>query len=148
MKRTSTSHLERLLAIAGELEQLRLPGPLLVFGSMAAGAARPGDIDVVCDMQGQQELPLGSLAQLLSVCRRHYGWVDAFVLRDGELLVRSDQATAWWPAKNARGLRKAMADALPLAEVVELYRLRLAALASEVEPSVSWQPGYLGRDLR
>lgn len=120
------SHLDRLIAIAEELQSLRLPGPLRVFGSMSKGAQRPGDIDVVCDLRALQEPAFGSLSPLLSVCRRHYGWVDAFLLTNDDLLVRSDQATAWVRAKNAKGLREAMTDAVPLGEVIEQYRSRMA----------------------
>ncbi len=129
MRRSPTAHLDRLLAIAGELEQLQLPAPLLVFGSMGKGAARPGDIDVVCDVQGLQDLPLGSLRPLLAACRRHYGWVDAFIRTEGELWVRSDEATCWVRAKNTAGLVASMADAVPLAQVIELYRARVAELS-------------------
>lgn len=120
------SHLDRLLAIAEELQSLRLPGPLRVFGSMSKGAQRPGDIDVVCDLRALQEPAFASLSQLLSVCRRHYGWVDAFLLTNDDLLVRSDQATAWVRAKNAQGLREAMVDAVDLDEVIAQYRSWMA----------------------
>lgn len=141
MKRSPSNHLARLLAIAAELQSLSLPGPLLVFGSMAAGAARPGDIDVVCDLRGLPEPAFGSLSPLLSACRRHYGWVDAFLLTEHDLLVRSDEATAWVMARNARGLRESMAAAVPLAQVIDLYQVRVAELSDgECAPECLGQP--------
>lgn len=124
--RPTLSGIERLLQVAEEIQSLSLPGPVLVFGSMSKGAQRPGDIDVVCDLTGLPEPAFGNLSGLLAVCRRHYGWADAFLLSEDDLLVRSDHATSWVRAKNAKGLRKAMADAVPLEQVIDLYRARLA----------------------
>lgn len=79
----------------------------VVFGSCANGKALPGDIDIL--LHGAEDSP--EAIGLLRAARRHYGWVDVFVLPPaGRLLVRNPWCTGWDVAKHARSIARSAAE--------------------------------------
>jgi len=154
-----------LSAVLDDLRASPLADRLVVFGSMARGRFLPGDVDVAIDLRSLHPIDELALSGLLRTARKHYGWVDVFVIeKDGNLLVRNERATAWTNAKGARALKAAIAsDGKPLAEVtyevdpapaayepvsweVDRFRSRWAALMTEdfrPEVRASWQRRHL-----
>jgi hypothetical protein len=126
-----------------------------VFGSAAAKPGEiPGDIDVFLDRVAANEDGVDAealkqaSADLIAVARRHYGWLDAFMLgrakktvqRDGgmvsewvpTLFVRNDEATGWIEAKKARELLAAARAGTPIAEFGRVF---VDEFAAALEPS-------------
>lgn len=127
---------QKLLGIAKAMSRLPYADKIKVFGSMAEGSARPGDIDVFVDLP---DTPFTDSEQcreffdLIRLANRNYGYVDPFVRFADNLVVRNDAATGWMTAKNKREIRKNMTvQAKPLGEVIKHYT-RL--LESEESPS-------------
>jgi len=154
-----------LAAVLGDLRASTLADRLMVFGSMARGRFLPGDIDVAIDLRSGPQVDDYDLNRLLHIARKHYGWLDVFVIeQDGNLLVRNERATAWTKAKGARALKDAIqSEGRPLSEVayeldtspaaydpvrweVERFRTRWASLMSDgLRPDVlaHWQRQHL-----
>jgi len=127
---------QKLLGIAKSMSRLPYADKIMVFGSMANGADRPGDIDVFVDLS---DTPFTNSDQcreffdLIRFANRNYGYVDPFIRFSDDLVVRNDAATGWMTAKNKREIKKNMeAQAKPLGEVIRHYT-RL--LESEESPS-------------
>lgn len=100
------------LAVAQALAALPQAEGIIVFGSVAKGAAG-SDSDIDCLMPSDD--PRG-----LAIARRHYGAFDPFCEYDGTLLCRNRPATAWTPAKNWRSIRRAIKrDDVPLPEIMK-----------------------------
>jgi len=110
------------------------PG-IIVFGSMARGAFLPGDIDIAVDLRDVPHVE-GGLDALLRIAKRHYGWLDPFVIRqDGKLMCRNENATGWTVAKGARELKEAIsAEGRPLSE----FSYKLDPSPGAYDP-VSWE---------
>lgn len=91
----------RLGSVLTGLRESRLAPGIVVFGSMARGRFLPGDVDIAIDLKrtvatGQE------LAALLALGRRHYGFLDPFVVnRSGTMFVRDENSMEWVKAKNA-----------------------------------------------
>jgi hypothetical protein len=92
--------------------------PLLVFGSAATkGLANANDIDVVIDLDANPSHQV-YLKPVRQLARKYYGWVDNFAIKNGELWVRNDEATAYVKAKNAAAILKNIKrDAKPISEI-------------------------------
>lgn len=75
-------------------------GHVIVFGSVAAGAVVPGDVDIL--IMGDDHR--GALA----IARRHYPLLDVFVEIEGRLHVRNPEATGWDKAIHPRAMRDSM----------------------------------------
>lgn len=123
----------RLTAIAESMMALPYSNRIMVFGSMAAHAKNPGDIDVFLDCRGtaystaDKSGQLAGYAELIRISRKHYGSVDPFLVFDDCLLVRNDLATGWARARNAKSLLKQMDQhGKQLASVVDHYRAATA----------------------
>jgi len=110
------------------------PG-IVVFGSMARGAFLPGDIDIAVDLRDVPPVE-GGLDALLRIAKRHYGWLDPFVIRqDGKLMCLNENATGWTVAKGARVLKEAIsAEGRPLSE----FSYKLDPSPAAYDP-VSWE---------
>lgn len=101
---------ELLLAV------LKLPSAenIVVFGSLANGSARPGDLDLClvdkecldwsCALEKHGE----TISALRNLSSQYYGWLDPFVLMQNSLAVRNDDATGWKTASNRKILRDAI----------------------------------------
>jgi len=159
-----------LSAVLDDLRRSPVADRLVVFGSMARGSFLPGDVDVAIDLRSVPPVDELALHGLLRTARKHYGWVDVFVIeQDGNLLVRNEQATAWTNAKGARALKAAIAaEGKPLSEVtyvvdpapasyepvpweVDRFRNRWAALMTEdfrPEVRAGWQRRHLIATIR
>lgn len=127
---------QKLLAIAKAMSRLPYADKIMVFGSMAAGAEQPGDIDVFVDLP---DTPFTDSEQcreffdLIGLANRNYGYVDPFIRFADDLVVRNDAATGWTTAKNKREIKKNMtAQAKPLGDVIRHYS---RMLESEASPS-------------
>lgn len=116
------------------LLELDLADKLIVFGSVAAGSDDPKDLDVVfdareCEYQIDAIKKHGdALRQLISLSRRHYGYLDPFILTQKHLYVRNDHATGWQVAKNKRGLLSAIKNGSPLASISVDYLFEAKAM--------------------
>lgn len=86
-----------------KLSEHPLSRNMRVFGSAATPDADANDIDVFLDCPGPAGRTAG-LDDILELARRHYGRLDPFVLRDGVLWTRNDDATGWVRARNAAAL--------------------------------------------
>jgi len=156
---------ENLAMALASLRGSSLASRLVVFGSVARGRFLPGDVDVAIDLRDGGPADERELADLLRIARKHYGWLDPFVIdTDGTLLVRNERATSWTKARNARALKAAIrSEGRPLSEVtydldwspaaynpveweVENYRKRWSDLVAEgMRPDVlaHWQRRHL-----
>lgn len=160
----------RLGSVLNGLRESRLAPGIVVFGSMARGRFLPGDVDIALDLKettatGQE------LASLLAIGRRHYGYLDPFVVnRAGTMFVRDENSMGWVKAKNAipdekaTDIRSAIArEGRPLSEIVWSLADEPAnydPVAWEVErfrkrwdemPGMGWRPDVLAhweRQLR
>jgi predicted nucleotidyltransferase len=75
--------------------------PLTVFGSTVTKSFQEAnDFDVFLDLD-QNPTHKKFVRPVLSLARKYYGWIDPFVLKDGVLYVRNDDATTWTKAKNS-----------------------------------------------
>jgi predicted nucleotidyltransferase len=114
----------RLNEVLQQLRRLPYADRILVFGSVAAGKARPFDIDIALIEprtrfeRGEQ---LDSYGALLRLARRYYGDLDPFLAFPNLLICRNAEATAWVRATHARGLRRAIqTEGRPLAQIPSL----------------------------
>jgi len=134
------AEIERVAAnLSAVLDALRgspLAPRLVVFGSVARGRFLPGDIDVSIDLRVGSPTDERELTNLLRISRKHYGWLDPFVIEpDGTLLVRNETATSWTKAKGARALKSAIrSEGRPLSEVT--YELDTSPASYD---PVQWQ---------
>lgn len=86
---------------------------LVVFGSVAANAEAPGDLDILVDChdhRGGDRTVMAAAGEayiLLAMARRFYGQLDVFVLVGTDLWVRNDLATEFMPARHARAITAA-----------------------------------------
>lgn len=95
---------DKIMAVFDSIKDM----PVIVFGSASTkGLSNANDIDVLLDLDAT---PANKkfVKQLRLIAYQFYGWFDPFVLKDGVLWVRNDEATGWIQAKNARGI---LADA-------------------------------------
>jgi len=94
-----------------------------VFGSVAAGDATPGDIDLMVDFSdytGPEMWPTHvapDTAYLLGLAKKYYGLVDVFVMVGNMLWVRSDDASSFILAKRAASIWKVGKIGRPVADV-------------------------------
>ena len=107
-----------------------------VFGSVVTGKERPGDIDVLIDLDTpawnekleivEEERVLTpeekkSLGQVLKLAEAAYGALDPFFRLNGELWVRNETATGWIRAKNAKKIyREACRSGVPVKDIYNL----------------------------
>lgn len=100
--------------ILRRLAALPAASQLVVFGSVARGAASPGDVDVALVLPGSPAWPQiveahgPTVRGLLGLARAHYGALDTFVLAGEALYVRNAEATGWTRARQARVLATAI----------------------------------------
>ena len=75
-----------------------------IFGSVAAGKERPGDVDLMVDYSDRPGEPakVPGASRLLALAREHYGSFDPYIKTADGLFVRNDEATGWTKAKNAQ----------------------------------------------
>lgn len=79
--------LTKILAALDSEQFAPLRDRMLIFGSMGRGSATPRDIDLMIDLRDispdrfSEQHPLGDLAyRILSLARRHYGYLDPFCM--------------------------------------------------------------------
>jgi 8-oxo-dGTP pyrophosphatase MutT (NUDIX family)/predicted nucleotidyltransferase len=78
--------------------------PLTVFGSTVTKSFQEAnDFDVFLDLD-QNPTHKKFVRPVLNLARKYYGWIDPFVLKDGVLYVRNDEATGWTRSKNAKAI--------------------------------------------
>ncbi len=101
------------------LDQLR-DAPITIFGSAATkGIDQAKDLDVFLDLDANPGAKK-YVRMLLDLAHEHYGWLDPFVLKDGVLYVRNDQATGWQRAKNGLSMLSSIKrDAKPMTDLSE-----------------------------
>lgn len=115
-------------------------GRMTVFGSAARGVDAPGDIDLLLDFadhSGSVMHPsdIEGAGLLLALARHRYGSFDPFVLVGRTLWGRSDDASQWQPARNARALLRAAREAgADLDTVAARYLPPPAERAAPVDP--------------
>ena len=75
--------------------------PLTIFGSVVTkDLSQAKDFDVFLDLDTNPDYKK-YLNSLLQLAQKYYGWLDPFVLKDGVLYTRKDDATGWVKAKNS-----------------------------------------------
>ena len=137
----------RFLAEDGRIAHMH--GRIHVFGSAAAGKARPGDVDALVDFSDWSGSVLDPYAipqagLLLAVGRQFYGSFDPFVLVGPHLYVRDDACAGWTGARHARSiLAKARAEGRPPADVLAEIKARpreLGGLVVSAKPEAEAEP--------
>lgn len=115
-----------LQGIIRRLQRNSLAPRMRGIGSFFTDKPRPGDIDVVIDLdnpiwQGSIGHPTGdqsvmdpsvshALSVVLAISRAAYGALDPFYRWNGQLYVRNDHAMGWIRARHARSIYKAARD--------------------------------------
>lgn len=105
------------------LSESNFSNKLIVFGSVAAGKLEPVDLDVVldardCECQRDAEIVYANeMNQLMGLAKRHYGFLDPFVLTRRDLYVRNDVATGWQAARNKKGIKAAIESGKRLMDI-------------------------------
>ena len=117
------------------LSRLPCAGQVMVFGSVARGSAKPGDVDAVVDLRplSRKEYlaqdPGGrELQPLLNIAHNLYGWFDPFLrFANDDLLVRSDDCCKWVRSESKAAMLASIdAEARPLLEALTLRQLSTA----------------------
>lgn len=93
------------LEISGSLGR-----PIKVFGSLNTSKENPFDVDCFIDARdiSFSHENLKPFSPLIALAKKHYGSIDPFIIFKNALYVRSDTATHWIPARNAKELEGAM----------------------------------------
>lgn len=97
-----------------------------VFGSVSQHKIFPVDIDVwvdFSDLDGADTSPddIEQSSLLLSLARKYYGYFDPFIQVGKYVYTRSDEATKWCKAKNAKAIKTDANNGLPLDQIHEFY---------------------------
>lgn len=127
---------EKIVQLLDALTNLPGAASIVVFGSVAKRAECPGDLDVALvttctDWNTASEQYRPTIAALRRLAHQNYGWLDPFIVTNGRLVVRNDEATGWMFAKNSTALQKQIvADGIALSVLVTQpeIQIRLVAL--------------------
>ncbi len=116
---SADSHHDRLQSIVSDLHSVPHAELLKVFGSTAAGKELPSDIDVYADTGTLTKPEIEDLSvRLMQLAKRHYGYLDPFLLISGTLYCRNDTATGWIVARYAKEIQSSGDHGIPLVDVV------------------------------
>ena len=131
------SNAEKINLLIAEVRQMPAAGSVVVFGSVARRDKPPVDLDLVLDArdcgswQEACEKYQSTIAELLALARRHYGYLDPFVWTQAGLVVRNAEATGWQRANHQKTLVQAIGN-----DGVPLTNLQLESISAPDEPSM------------
>jgi hypothetical protein len=109
-----------------ELRRLPHASQVRVFGSLITDKSQPVDVDVglvaleCATWDHVRQRYAATVHTLLALAHAHYGWLDPYVLLEGNVVVRNDEATGWKVAANAGSISQAILNGWSLEHAIQV----------------------------